>query len=222
MLSLSNPLAADENTFAPSTDEEEPCGDGASCRSVDVLDVLKEAAARSHSDTLRHRHVQRMLRVEEKKRSVRENFDKQQHLQRKATLREKGVSTQNAELLPRDAREATPTPILRDLEKHQEVQKALQEEQLSKKARKAFEDAWLQETEKALHDCVESVQSSLDANTTASMAAYREVLEDKLKNHHRNLGTLGSREALEERRRVRVCFPRSPPKQTSTSGEECV
>ena len=69
LLSLSNPLAADKNTFAPS---EEPCGDGASYRSVDVLDVLKEAAARSHSDSLRHRQVQRMLREEEKKRSVQE------------------------------------------------------------------------------------------------------------------------------------------------------
>ena len=70
LLSLSNLLAADENTFAPSTDEEEPCGDGASCRSVDVLDVLKVAAASSHSDSLRHRQVQRMLRDQEKKRSV--------------------------------------------------------------------------------------------------------------------------------------------------------
>ena len=74
-----------------------------------------------------------MLR-EEKKRSVRENLDKQRHIQRKAALREKGVSTQNAELLPRYPREATPTPILRDLEKHQEAQKALQQKQLRKKA----------------------------------------------------------------------------------------
>ena len=37
-----------------------------------------------------------------------------------------------------------------------------------------------------------------------SLAAYREVLEDKLKNHHRNLGTLGSCEALQERKRVCV------------------
>lgn len=37
-----------------------------------------------------------------------------------------------------------------------------------------------------------------------SLTAYREVLEDKLKNHHRNLGTLGSCEALQERKRVCV------------------
>jgi len=36
------------------------------------------------------------------------------------------------------------------------------------------------------------------------LEAYQEVLEDKLKNHHKNLGTLGSKEALEERRRTCV------------------
>lgn len=50
-LSPSNPMAADENTFATSTDEEEPCGDGASCTSIDVFDVLKEAAACAHIDS---------------------------------------------------------------------------------------------------------------------------------------------------------------------------
>jgi len=34
------------------------------------------------------------------------------------------------------------------------------------------------------------------------LEAYREVLEDKLKNQHKHLGTLGSKEALEERRRT--------------------
>ena len=39
----------------------------------------------------------------------------------------------------------------------------------------------------------------------ASLTAYRELLEDKLKNHHQGLiGTLGSKEALEERKRVCV------------------
>ena len=37
-----------------------------------------------------------------------------------------------------------------------------------------------------------------------SLTACREVLEDKLKNHHRNLGTLGCCEALQEWKRVCV------------------
>ena len=115
--------------MAPSTDEEELCADGASCTSIDILDVFMEAATRLHTDSLRHRQLQHMRREQEKKRSVQENLDKQRHLERKAALREKEVRTQNTELLPRDPREATPTPILRDLEKHHEAEKALQEEQ---------------------------------------------------------------------------------------------
>ena len=36
----------------------------------------------------------------------------------------------------------------------------------------------------------------------ASMDALRELLSDKLRNHHRNVGTLGCSEALAERKRV--------------------
>jgi len=68
--------------------------------------------------------------------------------------------------------------------------------------------------DKELHDCVKGIQTSLNTDKRVSMTAYREVLE-KLKDHHHNLGTLASREALEERRHT--CFSRSPPKQTPTS-----
>ena len=200
---LTSPTA-DEDTITPSTDEDEPQCTDEIRTSIDVLDVLKEALARSHPESLRHRQVRHMLSEEERKRSVQENFNRQQHLQRIDYLREKGVSTQNAELLPTDPWRATPTPILRDLQKHQEAQRAFQEQQRREKARKAFEGAWLQNTEKELHDCAKRIHTSLDPLMTASLTAYRELLEDKLKNHHRNIGTLGSKEALEERKRVCV------------------
>ena len=47
-----------------------------------------------------------------------------------------------------------------------------------------------------------ALQSSTDEETTASMKAFREVLQDKLKNHHTNLVTLRCEEALAERKRV--------------------
>ena len=77
-------------------------------------------------DEERHRQVRHMLRDKGRKRSVQENFNKQQHLQRIDFLREKGVSTQNTELLPTDPWKATPTPIRRDLQKHQEAQRGVQ------------------------------------------------------------------------------------------------
>ena len=42
------------------------------------------------------------------------------------------------------------------------------------------------------------------STTRNSLEAHREVLKEKLKNHHKNLGTLGSKEAVQERRRVYV------------------
>ena len=94
---LTSPTA-DEDTITPSSDEEDHQYTDDIRTSIDVLDVLKEGLARSHPESLRHRQVRHMLREEERKRSVQENFNRQQHLRRIDCLREKGVSTQNAEL----------------------------------------------------------------------------------------------------------------------------
>jgi len=59
-------------------------------------------------------------------------------------------------------------------------------------ARKAFEGAWLKKTEKELHNCANRLHFTRYFSTRNSLEAYRDVLEDKLKNHHKNLGTLGS------------------------------
>ena len=101
---LTSPTA-DEDTIIPSTDEDEPQCTDEIRTSIDILDVLTEALARSHPESLRHRQVRHMLSEEERKRSVQENFNRQQHLQRIDCIREKGVSTQNAELLPRKHKE---------------------------------------------------------------------------------------------------------------------
>ena len=47
-----------------------------------------------------------------------------------------------------------------------------------------------------------NLQSGLQPEMEASMMALSEILQDKLKNHHRNLGTLGCKEALSERKRL--------------------
>jgi len=65
-----------------------------------------------------------------------------------------------------------------------------------------FEGSWLLTTERELHDCVRLLNGNLDENRRASINAHLEVLQDKLKNYHSNPGTLGSKEALAERKRV--------------------
>ena len=66
----------------------------------------------------------------------------------------------------------------------------------------ADEDTITPSTDEEEPQCTdERIHTSFDPLMTASLTANREVLEDKLKNHHRNIGNLGSKEALEERRR---------------------
>ena len=88
-LSLANPLATGEINIALSTDEEEDnCDeDRVSSTSIDRLDLLREAASRSHPESLRHRQVQHMLMEEERKRAGEEQRKRQQHLRRKSMLR---------------------------------------------------------------------------------------------------------------------------------------
>ena len=75
-------------------------------------------------------------------------------------------------------------------------------EKRKSRVKEVFESPWLRNTEKELNDCVEALQSSTDPDTRALVDALREVIQDKLANHHRTLGTLRCQEALNERKRV--------------------
>ncbi|CAH3139635.1 unnamed protein product [Porites lobata] len=205
-LSLANPLATGEINIALSTDEEDDNSDedGVCSTSIDRLDLLREAVSRSHPESLRHRQVQQMLMEEERKRAEEEKRKRQQHLRRKSMLRKNGVSTQNAELLPLDPGEEMPTPIVLDLEENRRAQREHLVQQRREKARLVFAGSWLRSTEKELDECVEKYSRTDDPYMRSSLMAYQEVLSDKLKLHHQNLGTFNTEEAVAERRRVCV------------------
>ena len=117
-------------------------------------------------------------------------------------LRNRGVSTQNIELLPAGPYESMPSQITNDLEVHR--RKALRNKTKRKmqQAVEAFENPWLVRTEKELRECTAKVTgSNIDQENRASMQTYLDVLQDKLKNFHCNLGTLNSKFALDGRRR---------------------
>ena len=162
--------------------------------------------------SLRRRHLKQMLTMEERRRTEEQRSREERIRHRKNLLRAKGVSSQNLSLVPDDPDEPVPSPIAKDLQRFIDAQEAAQKELRREKARKAYEGHWLLSAEKELHDCVKSIFTCLDPEMQKSLAAYREVLEDKLKNHHRNLGTLGSCEALQETKRG-LCVSRCPPKQ---------
>ena len=163
---------------------------------------MRHALQQTCTGSLRHRHVSHLLQVRleelERVRQAEENSYKQ----RQQALMSRGVTREHVALLPRDPSEPMPSQITNDLEVHR--REALRDEIKRKMQRavEAFENPWLVRTEKELQECtVKLIGSSIDQENRASMQAYLEVLQDKLKNFHRNLGTLNCEFALDGRRR---------------------
>ena len=106
------------------------------------------------------------------------------------------------DLLPRDPSDPWPTQITNDVDAFR--QETLRKEINAKRERavKAFQRPWLLEMEQQLHECTALLQQrDLDHERRRSMEAYRKVLQDKLKNFHRNAGTINCEFALEQRKR---------------------
>ena len=104
--------------------------------------------------------------------------------------------------LPRNPSDPWPTQITNDVDAFR--QETLRKEINAKRERavKAFQRPWLLETEQQLHECTALLQQrDLDHERRRSMEAYRKVLQDKLKNFHRNAGTINCEFALEQRKR---------------------
>ena len=170
--------------------------------SDDVLDALKDFVGRSYPGSLQRRQPEHILKEEQRKRAIREDRRRQQHEMHKQALLDKGISVESVEMLPLDPYQEMPSPLQREVDNYCRDKRAKEEEQRRENAAQVFEGSWLLTTERELHDCVRLLHGKLDANRTASINAHLEVLQDKLKNHHSNLGTLGSKEALAQRKRV--------------------
>ena len=110
--------------------------------SNDILENLKRNMSGTQPHSLRYRQLEHMLKDQERKRDIEENDKRVRHEGRKEMLRNRGVSTQNIELLPADPYESMPSPILKDLEKYDEEQRRLEEQRRRDRARQAFEGEW--------------------------------------------------------------------------------
>ena len=113
------------------------------------------------------------------------------------------VSKENVRLLPDDPNEPLPTPIRNDLPIHERMTARAGRKE-KKRVREAFQSLWLRNTERELNECMVILESSIAPDMRDSMDALCEILEEKLKDHHNNLGTLGCQEALAERKKVCV------------------
>ena len=188
--SLSLPALLTKEAPADDTTNEEMADDAQghdsnSLVSADRVQLLQGFIEQLQPGSLRHRHLKQML--EERRRTEEQRSREERIRQRQNLLRAKGVSSQNLSLLPDDPDEPVPSPIAKDLQRFIDAQAAAQKELQREKARKAYEGHWLRSTENELHDCVKSIFTCVDPEMRKSLTAYREVLEDKLKNHHSNL-----------------------------------
>lgn len=164
---------------------------------------LRRTLALSSTGSLRHRQIASMLhtRVREKEEEKRRKH--QQHNARKSFLRERGVSSEVAELLPEDPDAAMPSQIQRQLQEYCHEREARQEQERREKARRAFEGTWLRATEVELKNCCDKYQSSSDPTVRLNVKEWMKVLCNKLKMHHESLGTFNTAEAVQER--IKVC-----------------
>ena len=190
-------VLCDETGEAASTDNE------SELEFNDDPDIrnLRSALQRCSQGTLRKRQLTSMLQARIRDKNEHIERQRQFYVLRQESLIERGVSEENAALLPTDSEDPLPSPIQRDLQATRE--QALRQEISAKRqrAREAFQEPWLQATERELSECNITLTSVLDRQRRTSMESHIEVLQDKLKNHHCNLGTLACEIALEERRR---------------------
>lgn len=158
--------------------------------------------------SLRHRQAARVLEKRLEDNTRLQDWHRQAYRRRQQQLVARGVTREHVELLPEDDEDPLPTPIIEDLDDFR--RQSLREELVAKrtKARQAFQGPWLQSTEKELHETTTKLLSAvLDRQKRMSLEAYQALLQDKLKQHHRNLGfDLDCTIALEERKRACVAL----------------
>ena len=91
-----------------------------------------------------------------------------------------------------------PTQLKNDLTMLRQKEAEKEKESRELKAREAFDRAWLRRTEIELRE--ETANKPESTTFRKSMQVLLEELQEKLKTHHTNLGTLGTKEALEKRK----------------------
>ena len=191
-----NSTREDREVSRESTDEESLVSDR-----DEMVAVLERALEQCSPMSLRYRQLSQMLQARLKEVQTAKGFEERMYQDRRQNLLSRGVTAEHVLLLSRHNSDPLPTPIQRDLDVARA--QARRDELVTKRerAKKAFESPWLQATERELHQCSLTLSAVLDQKTMASMEAYRQVLQDKLKNHHQNLGTIKCEFALEARRR---------------------
>ena len=177
-------------------DEEDTAGDDNGDQIVDADDddetthALKNSLAQTLPGSLDNRHLSLFLEKRLQQNEERMRREIQRHKRHQQRLRSKGVCEENVRLLPHDPNEPLPPQIRNELAIHEQMKARADRKVKKKRAREAFQSPWLRNTERELNECMVSLESSITPDMRDSMDALRETVEEKLKDHHNNLGTL--------------------------------
>ena len=180
--------------YADETDGEE---EGQQEIQEQSTSALKRALQKCIPNSLRHRQISHLLETQMQLEKEKKDREEYWYSKMKKALISKGVSPENAELLPRNEQEPTPTAITEELSLIQHGIIEAEKETRKEKAKEAYENVWVINTEKELHYCMVWLNSTIiDDEHRAALASQRDVLCDLT-----NLGLTNCDEALEERKR---------------------
>jgi hypothetical protein len=159
--------------------------------------AVKKVLHSNVKGSLRYRQAKEMLNNEQKRKN-----EKEKHYRTKqAIYKEKGVSSQNLHLVPRDSASPVPEPIVNELRLFSDIQRETRAKERKDQCRKAFENAWVRDTEIKFYEVVNKYHDETrDRQTRDGAKGLIDIYSNKLKLHHVSLGTWNMKEALEERR----------------------
>ncbi|CAH3023600.1 unnamed protein product, partial [Porites evermanni] len=182
------------------TDETEDDSD-ASSQDDQTISALRRVMERCSQTSLRPRKVSAILQARLSERERQRQAGEAVYRRRQENLLSKGVAREHVALLPRDTLEPMATQIENDLTAFR--QQTLQEDLQRKRetALGTFQTPWQLAMEQELHKLTRALEmSDMNQERRTSMEAYREVLQDKLRQFHQNYGTAGCYFALEQRK----------------------
>ena len=150
-----------------------------------TISALRRIMEQSSQRSPHHRQVSVMLQARPDQRERQRQAEEIVCRQRQRNLMSKGVASEHVALLPKDASEPMPTQINDDLAAFR--QQTFREDLKTRRERalEAFQTPWLQQTKQELRTLARTLQgSALSRERRASMEAYHEVLQDKLRQFH--------------------------------------
>ena len=172
-------------------DEEATAGDNNGDQIVDADDdddtthALKNSLTQTLPGSLDNHHLSLLLEKRLQQNEERMRREMQRHERFQQRFRSKGVSEENVRLLPHDPND----PLRNDLATHEQMKASADRKEKKKRSREAFQSPWLRNTERELNECMVTLESSITPDMRDSMDALREILEEKLKDHHNNYAT---------------------------------